>query len=186
MSQVTNIIKNKFNELGYSNFDSIPVPKDVISLISQFEDSNNVKLPDEYKYFLEHYGECNFETDSVYRPIKNTPFANSEGFQEISFLYGIGTDYDISKMLKAYSQRMPKGFITIAELPGGNQLCMDLKSNSSNYGKIYLWDHENECDRGFENIYPVADHFSGFVNSFEEEKEKSSGDDSIESFRFDF
>ncbi len=186
MSQATDIIKNKFNELGYSKFDPIPVPKDIISLISQLEDGNTIKLPDEYKYFLEHYGECNFETDAVYRPIKSTPSVNSEGFQEISFFYGVGTEYDISKMLETYSQRIPEGFITIAELPGGNQLCMDSRPSSSNYGKIYLWDHENECDRGFENIYLVADHFSGFIDLFEKEKEKSDRDDSIESFRLDF
>jgi len=73
MSQATDIIKNKFNELGYSKFDDTPVPKDIISLISQLEDDNTIKLPDEYKYFLEHYGECSFATDAVYRPIKSTP-----------------------------------------------------------------------------------------------------------------
>ena len=88
-------------------------------------------------------------------------------------------------MLETYSQRIPEGFITIAELPGGNQLCMDARASSPNYEKIYLWDHENECDRGFENIYLVADNFSGFIDLFEKEKEKEKGD-SIQSFRLDF
>lgn len=188
MNQATDIIKNKFNELGYSKFDSIPVPKNVTSLISEFENRNNVKLPSEYKYFLEHYGECNFDTDTVYQPIKKTPFTSSKGFQEISFFYGIGTEYDILKMLKTYSGRIPEDFITIAELPGGDQLCMNVNISSSDYGKIYSWDHENENNGWHENVYLVANSFSDFINSFQEEKNENEGeiDDAIESFKFDF
>lgn len=186
MNQTTDIIKKKFDELGYSSFYSPPVPKNVTALIRGFQEVNSFELPEEYKYFLEHYGECNFEKDAIFKPSVRTPFDNSQGFQELSFFYGIGTEYSIYKMSETYCQRVPQGFVPIAELPGGNQLCIDLNSDSSNFGKIYLWDHENECDGGLDNTYLVANSFSDFINSFKEEKKTASEDDDIESFRFDF
>jgi len=186
MNQSIDIIKNKFNELGCSDFSSPAVPKDIKTRISEFEREHNLRLPDDYKYFLENYGECNFEIDAVYKPTEKTPFVNSQGFQEISFFYGLGTENDLYKILEVYSQRIPTGYIPIADLPGGNLLCIDSNPNSSNYGKIYLWDHENECDGKLDNMYLVANSFSNFISSFEAEKKMDSEDDGIEDFHFDF
>ena len=111
---------------------------------------------------------------------------STKGFQDISFFYGVGTEYDVSRMLKIYIHRIPENYIPIAELPGGNQLCIDANSNSPDYGRIYLWDHENECDGGFENVYQVANSFSDFIASFEKEKNNNEEDDSVVHSRFDF
>ncbi len=184
MSQAIDKIKLTINKLGFDHFDSIP--KNINNLISKFEEEHYI-IPPHYKYFLEHYGEGNFETDAHYRPIKNNPLMSSEGFQDISFFYGIGTEYDISRMLKIYIHRIPKNHIPIAELPGGNQLCLDVNRDDPNYGKVYIWDHENECDGGFDNVYQVADNFSDFIASFEKEEGKiNKEDDSIVHSRFDF
>jgi len=183
MRQEKDKIKSKFDALGFSSFDSIP--DNVTSLIRNFEETSNLILPDEYKYFLENYGECNFENDAIYEPVMLTPSMDPDNFQDISFFYGVGTDNDLSRMLKVYIQRIPQDYVPIAELPGGDQLCMDVGINSSNYGKVYLWDHENECNGGIENTYLVANSFSDFIDSFKEGNSKTE-DDSIVSSRFDF
>jgi len=107
-------------------------------------------------------------------------------FKTLGFFYGVGSKYDISKILDRYIHRIPKNHIPIAELPGGDQLCMDVNINSSEYGKIYSWDHENESNGEYENVYLVANSFSDFINSFQKEEKENDIDSSIESFRFDF
>jgi len=71
--------------------------------------------------------------------------------------------------------RLPKGFVSIGDDPGGNKILISL--DGSTRGKIYFFDHENEPDvstdklEDYSNIYLLADSFDQFLNSLKEEDE---------------
>lgn len=178
----SNLIQNKFSELGFDSYEEIRA--DVGVLLNEFENSMKINLPESYKYFLKNYGECNFERDAVYKPIKKTPFQNKDGFMEISYFYGCGSTNGVEILNKRYKGRLPKLHIVLGEAPGGNQICMNVDMDSSEYGNIYVWDHENECEGCMDNMYLVSRSFDNFIDSFVAyEKENLTG--AIKS-RFDF
>ena len=159
-----NLIQDKFLELGFDSYDEIQA--DVDARINKFEKNMKIHLPETYKYFLKNYGECNFQQDAVYKPIKSTPFQNKRGFMEIIFFYGCGSKNSIDVLVERYKGRIPNDYIVIAEAPGGNQICMNVAAGTVGYGNIYLWDHENECDGCMDNIYLISESFDKFIDSF--------------------
>ena len=176
-----NKIDSKFKEFGFSSFDS-----NVSVFLAQFQKfKNNHKsllLPQEYQYFLKKYGDCSFEKDTFFKSIENMPKNKDENLGLVHF-YGVG---HLSSALSTYSGRVPKGFLPIAGLPGGDLICMDIDKISKTHGRVYSWDHEDECDGCLENIYLIANNFEDFVDSFEIDNTSNNDDDGIEDFHFDF
>lgn len=166
------LIKDKFVELGFDSYDAVQA--DVQTLIADFENAMKINLPNPYKYFLKNYGECNFQHDAVFKPIKKTPFQNKKGFMEIIYFYGCGSRNDINILNERYKKRIPNDFIVIAEAPGGNQICMNVDAVSAGYGSIYLWDHENECDGCMDNMYIISESFEKFIDSFVVDEDRST------------
>jgi cell wall assembly regulator SMI1 len=126
--------------------------------LEQCEKDLGVRMPDQFRSFLlKHNGG---------RP---TPacfdFRDSEGGSTIQWFHGISEDYNKSLLRKSrmFHERIPQGLLPIASDDGGNQICISVRE--TDYGKIYLWDHE---DPDPDNIIVVADTFDEFLAGLHE------------------
>ena len=128
--------------------------------IKDFEASNEVILPDDYKNFLE---------------IQNggRPKQNNLGTVEtdVQWLYGM-YDYENApdwanffEALDTYEGRLPSWYIPIGRDSGGNLFIMSLYEE--NRGLVAWWLHEQEAqenaDEYFDNVRIVADNFTEFL-----------------------
>ena len=135
-------------------------------IIEQFEKNNGLRLPKDYIEFLEKYNGGRPETNIV----------NLKGYKIESFLiatfFGVNLDdnNDIIYQFNILNKRIPKECVPIADVEGGNVICMNLSSEK--YGHIYLWDHEMEVLCGeritLDNLYLVAKSFKEFIDMIEQ------------------
>jgi len=138
--------------------------------IEKIESALQASLPADYRKFLLTNG------GSVPEPneLPDTPDVG------VSLFFTVG---DLLANKSDYSDRIPDGFLPIADLEGGNLLCISL--NSKDFGTLYYWDHESEADEGetpgHENVEKISDTFSTFWNALRRlELEEDDDDDDSE------
>jgi len=135
--------------------------KVTLSDISEFEAAWNIRLPESYINFLLQYNGGTPEpnnfliTDWDLEGMVDTFYGLHEG------VYGLNYNN------RVFKDRIPDHCITIGTDPGGNQICLSL--GESNYGYIYFWDHEEECDEGehadYSNIGLISKSFHDLLSS---------------------
>ncbi len=126
--------------------------------IVEFEETNEVSLPADYKNFLlEHNGG---------RP---EPNILSEPATDVQWLFGMIEEpawASLFNALDVYEGRIPAWYMPIGIDSGGNLFIMSLFEE--NKGIIALWWHEDEAEQNgadyFDNLTPVADSFTEFVS----------------------
>ena len=146
------------------------------------------KLPDDYLYFIEKYGNSYFSRDVWLKLQSNTPlYVHDEalGFPRVlgpdhvaldGFHGGRRPDHansSFSARIDRLADRLPNGFVPIADDGSGNQFC--LGHSMDGVPGIYFWDHEYEWDKEdyinetgakmpesakYQNIYFVSNSFS--------------------------
>ncbi|MCG7586875.1 SMI1/KNR4 family protein [Photobacterium sp. OFAV2-7] len=142
-----------------------PVSEGEIGILEGFLGSN---FPKDYRCFmLEHNG--------------GTPFPDmfkipTEGNRGNSFLvdsfypiHSKRSTHNLIWYLKEYSDRIPNELMAIGQDPGGNQICIAI--SGKNYGSIYFWDHELECDGeppSYVNVYFISSSFTEFLGCLSE------------------
>lgn len=116
----------------------------------EFEQSIGYELPRSYKKFI----------------LKNNGgVPSNKYFSEFSialffsFKYGKMT---IDKIYKEFNNLVPKGFIAIADEPGGDFICINLNTDQ-NYGHIFYISHDNDVP------LLVAESFEQFLDGLTEE-----------------
>lgn len=140
-------LEQRFSELGGIKpvkGAAIPVPE---REIAELERSLGSVLPAPYRRFLETFGASAFEQMVAFDPIERLPASiSSDGRGIVGVFYGaIAHDpHDLVSALARYRERMPDGFLPIANDGGGNQIAMQL--GGARPGAIYYWDHNNEWD----------------------------------------
>jgi hypothetical protein len=163
--------------------------KVIRNVIDSIEEKLNIYLSDEYKTYLLNYDEVFFGNSIIFKT--NDP--NNETSQIFDGFYGVFSKYDETLMgqIKCYYYRMPTSLIPIGECPGGNLICLGVKGDV--IGKVYYWDHENECqalgdnneitgddiEKYWDNLLLVADTFIDFIKGLEIDKSTKTLDDSI-------
>lgn len=133
-------------------------PKDII----EFEEANEVLLPDDYKDFLlQHNGG---------RPVPNQlPEVNTD----VNWLYSMVEEPGWASLFQAidvYESRIPSRYMPIGTNSSGNIYIMSLFAE--NKGLIALWWHEEEAKENgseyFDNLTALANSFTEFLASLEE------------------
>lgn len=138
-----------------------------------------INLPIGYKKFLLIYNGGRVVKNSC--PLLELPSEN-ETLMGINNFFQCSDDYNYSliKNIKMFNDRIPKGFIPIADASCGNLFLLGI--SGSNYNKVFFWDHEFEADDDeevtYNNMYLVANTFEDFINSLyeyslEEDSEKN-------------
>lgn len=126
--------------------------------IAEFEEANEVSLPDDYKKFLlEHNGG---------RP---DPNVLSGPDTDVQWLYGMVEEpawASLFHALDTYEGRIPAWYMPIGMDSGGNLFVMSLYEE--NKGVVALWWHEDEAEGNgseyFDNLTHVADSFTEFAD----------------------
>lgn len=128
-------------------------PKDIV----EFEEDNEVSLPDDYKEFLLEHNGGHPEPSAL--PAFGT---------DVNWLFGMVEEpawASLFHALAVYEGRIPSWYMPIGTDSGGNLYIMSLYEE--NKGVIALWWHEDEAPTNgsdyFDNLTPVADSFSEFA-----------------------
>jgi len=135
------------------------------NVIDRFEQQNGFKLPNEYVEFLKEYNGGRPEANIV--KLKECEFDSCL----ISSFFGVNRD-DNNHILYQFNilkKRIPGECIPIADVEGGNVICLNLSADRNGY--IYLWDHEVELVYGekitIDNMCFVAKSFTEFLKMIE-------------------
>ena len=125
------------------------------------------KLPAQYIALLEATkGNCVMLMElGGYMPIELAPMDCEDTGGDIDVFYGFTDDgYDLIDNFNTFRGRIPKGYIPIAEYPGGDQICLCLKKK--NYGKIYHWVHDYDPDSPYEttDMFLAADSIEDLLD----------------------
>lgn len=124
--------------------------------LKDFEISNDIVLPEDYKAFLMAYNGG--------QPI----YTENEDHPLVKWFYGFHEGplwSNIYHAIDVYHNRIPSWYLPIACDPFGNLFLMSLYPD--NYGLVTFWDHETEAEgdanQYFDNMRAVADSFTLFI-----------------------
>jgi hypothetical protein len=130
-----------------------------ITELVDFEETNEIQLPSDYKAFL-------LDSNGG-KPVPNTTLNPPN---KVTYILGMhnGPYYaSLYKHIYRFKNKLPLSTFPIATDPFGNLFLMTIHPES--YGQVYFWDHERtpEVQDGnyTDNCYFVAYSFSEFVNS---------------------
>jgi len=123
-----------------------------------FENIIGMTLPKEYVDFL--------KKNNGGTPELNTIELQNEEIKSFSINYFLGLDLDDINNLQAqfltYRQRIQKKYIPIANVEGGNIVCLNIVN-----GSILLWDHDTELINhstiSYKSFLPIANSFDEFL-----------------------
>lgn len=131
-----------------------------IKTLEDFEELNEIKLPNDYREFLIKFN-------------GGGPYPNGVALQygdtDVQYIFGMhdGPFYsNFFAYLDAYVDRVPTGYIPIANDSGGNLFIMSLRPE--NFGEISFWRHEFELKEGdtadyFDNTEVLTNSFGSFL-----------------------
>ena len=133
--------------------------------IADYEISIGMALPADYKFFLLKYNGAISDKNTFDIPTIN----NSAGVDKFFSLDELHRNFSV------FRERIPAGFLPIADASCGNLVCLVLKGPQ--LGNVFFWDHELEADEGEppsdKNVFKIADSFSNFLfklRKFDESK----------------
>lgn len=135
-----------------------------IEEIVEFEKKEKISLPKEYKNFLLKHNNRSSPINSM---IIAMGIDNHMIEETIEFFYDLseGLDYELSKQILFYEDRISKSVIPIANLVGDNQICIRIEGEDK--GSILYWDHEYELEYyrfgKKENLAKIANDFNEFI-----------------------
>jgi hypothetical protein len=129
-----------------------------MKIIETFEKEIGSKLPQEYcEFLLEYNGGI---------PERNI-YENQDVSISVQTFYGLGLNSidDIRHKIDVLQYRIPRECVPIAEIEGGDVLCIALSQKK--YGEILLWQHEEELNEGYTDnismLKKVALTFNDFL-----------------------
>ena len=130
------------------------------SELSDFETSNSVSFPIDYRKFLLKYNGGRPEPNIV--PQVGT---------DINWIYGMHQEPSWASLYYAvyvFNSRVPNWYLPIGCDSSGNQFIMSLYPE--NRGTMAFWKHESELKEGdagqyFDNVSFIANSFTEFINS---------------------
>lgn len=142
------------------------------SILGDFEKRSGLKLPHEYVTFLKRYNGGRPESNNVELKGCELEACSVEAF----FGVNLDTTNNIADNYELLKKRIPKECVPIADVSGGNIICINLSKGKNGY--IYLWDHDVELLHGenitIDNMYLVAKSFIEFLNMIKKHNPKNS------------
>ena len=126
--------------------------------IEKFELENNIKLTTQYKAFL-------IQNNGGYPEPSLFKISEEQGENVLNRFFSID---DLRDYIDIYEDRIPNGFIPIANDSSGNAIC--LGTREPYHEKIYFWDHEQESENpeAMNNMYFLANDIYQFLESLYE------------------
>lgn len=152
----------------------IKISKKQRKQVEEFFLANDIEIDECYAYFLENHGN-DYVNDEYWFDCKEKEGFGDDIYQTDMF-FGLEEDTgNIVNESKRYEGIIPRDLFPIADLPGGDLVCIQKKG-----GKVCLWFH----DVADKNIRIVADSFEEFIMRFERNTENKKNVEPI-SFSLD-
>lgn len=124
--------------------------EDVIKDISE---KYKIEFEDDYVYYLMKYG-----NDYIKDGYKLVPNFDENVQIEIDSIFGLYMDENcLIDKLEDYKDILPNNLFPIADVAGGDLICLGKSEDKKN--KVYLWKH----DKNVENILLLANSFYDFI-----------------------
>ena len=142
--------------------------------IKTLEENYKLKLPQDYAFYLQHYGNDYIKEDYRFIPSLDLPKKIKQTQFEIDSIYGLYNDENkIDNKANYYKSILPTDLFPIADLPGGDLICIGKSDDKKN--KIYILFHEMEG----ENVFLVSDSFESFIQDFKSIKVNKNNLDNV-------
>lgn len=129
--------------------------------IQELERLTGFALPADYRAFLDEHGGSAAGNDDGYVVAPYPLPGGKQGFATVDAFYGFYRDandaYDLRSVFATYRGRVPLGSFSIAQTPGGHQICVVGAGEAT--GSVLVWDHE----RGTRQ--PLAASFAEFLTT---------------------
>lgn len=143
--------------------------------IQNYENKNEIKFPESYKWFSEKYGFHNFKKDILFYSLQKLPVSN-DNYCSLGSFFGWGKgEFSLASVNNEYKQ-IPSGLFIIAEGAAGDFITLGI--DKAKKGKIYYWHHESPENK---DTYLIADTFEEFISGLKEETITDKKDSGIES-----
>lgn len=117
-------------------FEGKNVNKINIQKLETYEKYINMKVSSELAYILSNFEGIMIKEEYGFISQQSSPFANEQGYEVIMDFIGLNTKPNLFSVHEMLKEQLPSGVYPIAEMDGGNYLCI------SNNGKVYIWLHE--------------------------------------------
>ncbi|MEH6949676.1 SMI1/KNR4 family protein [Bacillus sp. JJ634] len=142
--------------------------------VKTLEEKHNLEFPNDYDFYLKHYGNDYIREDFRFIPSIELPKTIKQTQFEIDSIYGLNNDENnLDDKIISYKDILPGDLIPIADLPGGDLICIGKQGD--NYNKVYIWFHEMDGD----NVFLVSDSFEGFIYNIKRIKTEKSTIDNV-------
>ena len=105
--------------------------------IARYTELTGMEISQEYLYILKNYTGVYVKEEYGFKAIKPSPFAGTDGFEVFNLFIGLSGRDNFFKVYETYVEQLPKGVYPMAEIDGGNLLCVEAGT-----GKIYMWLHD--------------------------------------------
>src|SRR5690606_1207461 len=93
--------------------------------------------------------------------------SDEEGESVVNKFYGIGNmKSNLASVFEILDGELSDGFISIANDPGGNEICIGV--NEEHYGKVFIWIHDMDSDEYLGNMFLLANSFNEFFEKLYE------------------
>ncbi|MBC2368388.1 SMI1/KNR4 family protein [Listeria booriae] len=126
--------------------------------IKSFEVKYSLCLPKEYIAFL-------LEFNGGYPKKSNFEISEDQGISLVNKFYGIGEETgDLGETFEILDGELPDGFISIADDPAGNEICIGVEKNDYE-GQVYFWIHDMENESDMDNMFLLAENFNAFLEN---------------------
>ncbi|OJD64479.1 SMI1/KNR4 family protein [Bacillus sp. NH11B] len=138
--------------------------------IKTLEEKYSLNFSEDYVFYLKYYGNDYIRGNVRFIPSIELPKIINQNQFEVDAIYGLYNDENnLDDKINSYKNILPDGSFPIADLPGGDLICMGMEGDK--YNKIYIWFHEMEG----ENIFLVSNSFGNFIDNFKKiEAEKNT------------
>lgn len=140
-----------FEEKKYCKLDE--------SVIRKNEEEMGFEFDDYMLFLLENYEDVFIKENYGFKSYERTPFADENGFEVLSTFYGLTKETNLLSIYETYKEQLPIGVIAVAEMDGGNQLCINKK------GSVYIWLHDSNNDN---SLYLASKNLKEFILGVEE------------------
>ncbi len=132
--------------------------------LDTYEKLIGFKISPELIYILENYEGIMLKEGYGFVPKQPSPCANENGYETFTEFIGMDTKYNLFTTYEMYKEQLPLGIFPIAEMDGGNYLCI------SNNEEVYIWLHDYIEKNG---LFLANTSISKFILSIEKMPEEN-------------
>lgn len=131
--------------------------RDINEDLKLIESHLKFEISAEYQYILERYAGKYVQENYGFKGLEKTPLTDKNGYDSVSYFFPMNGKDNVRDKYVTYKEQLPTELIPIAEMDGGNLLCLNRVTN-----EIYSWIH----DEAGKNVHLVQGNMSDFINSF--------------------